>query len=140
VDFGVDFRLLRDWWLRALGGSPRPSGDAPRAGPQRPARGAEAGPARPQPRRAPSRRATALTPRNANSQTRAQVFDADGNGKVDEQEWQRALGDLGPTGDGAKRCARARARAGAARGRLALWRCARCLFATLPCAHPCGLN
>lgn len=31
------------------------------------------------------------------------VFDANDNGLIDSGEWQRALGDLGPSGDGAKK-------------------------------------
>ena len=31
------------------------------------------------------------------------VFDSNRNGKVDSNEWQRALGDLGAAGDGAKK-------------------------------------
>ena len=31
-----------------------------------------------------------------------EVFDANNNGRVDEAEWRRGLGDLGATGEGAK--------------------------------------
>lgn len=33
----------------------------------------------------------------------AQVFDSNNNGRVDYNEWQRGLGDLGAEGEGAKR-------------------------------------
>jgi hypothetical protein len=46
-----------------------------------------------------------------------QVFDSNGNGRVEAEEWQKGLGDLGPDGEAAKRCAaRARARAPGASG------------------------